>query len=96
MLGEAHFVFNLTDMTKRDAEDVGVEEDDRFSNLRLDDAKTKMGPPVDAKWFERHGEDMVRKFGVEEIGVLVPWVPQTHVGMATQTQKRQLLEYIDV
>ena len=95
MLGEAHFVFNLTDMTKRDAEDVGVEED-RFSYLRLDDAKTKMGPPGDAKWFERHGEDMVRKFGVEEIGVLVPWVPQTHVGMATQTQKRQLLEYIDV
>ena len=85
MLGEAHFVFNLTDMTKRDAEDVGVEED-RFSYLRLDDAKTKMGPPGDAKWFERHGEDMVRKFGVEEIGVLVPWVPQTHVGMATQTQ----------
>ena len=60
MLGEAHFVFNLTDMSKRDAEEMGVEEDDLRSYLRLDDAKTKMGPPNDARWFERHGEDMVR------------------------------------
>ena len=95
MLGEAHFVFNLTDMTKRDAEDVGVEEDDRFSYLRLDDAKTKMGPPVDAKWFERHGEDMVRKFGVEEIGVLVPSVPDLREGKATVADKKKLLEMID-
>ena len=57
MLGEAHFVFNLTDMSKRDAEEMGVEEDDLRSYLRLDDAKTKMGPPNDARWFERHGED---------------------------------------
>jgi hypothetical protein len=95
MLGEAHFVFNLSDMSKRDAEEVGIDEDDRRSYLRLDDAKTKMGPPGDAVWFERHGEDMVRKFDTEEVGVLVPWVPDTTVGMATQTQKRQLLEYID-
>ena len=88
MLGEAHFVFNLTDMSKRDAEEMGVEEDDLRSYLRLDDAKTKMGPPNDARWFERHGEDMVRQFGTEEIGVLVPWVPQNHVVRATQTQKR--------
>ena len=65
MLGEAHFVFNLTDMSKRDAEEMGVEEDDLRSYLRLDDAKTKMGPPVDARWFERHGELMTRKFGVD-------------------------------
>ena len=55
-------------MSKRDAEEVGVDDDDRRSYPRLDVAKHKMGPPTDARWFERHGEDMVRKFGVEEIG----------------------------
>jgi hypothetical protein len=82
-------------MTKRDAEEVGVDDDDRLSYLRLDDAKTKMGPPVDAKWFERHGELMTRKFGVEEIGVLVPWVPDLKEGKATVSDKRRLLELID-
>jgi len=95
MLGEAHFVFNLTDMTKRDAEEVGIEEDDRRSYLRLDDAKHKMGPPTDASWFERHGELMARKIGGEEIGVLVPWAPDTTVGMATQTDMKRLLEFIN-
>ncbi len=95
MLGEAHFVFNLTDMSKRDAEEVGVDEDDRRSYLRLDDAKTKMGPPNDARWFERHGEDMVRTFGVEEIGVLMPWVPDVTEGKATVADKKKLLELID-
>jgi hypothetical protein len=95
MLGEAHFVFNLTDMSKRDAEEMGVEEDDLRSYLRLDDAKTKMGPPNDARWFERHGEDMVRTFGVEEIGVLIPWVPDVTDGKATVADKKKLLELID-
>ena len=81
-------------MSKRDAEDVGVDEDDRFSYLRLDDAKTKMGPPGDAKWFERQGELMARQFGSEEIGVLVPWAPDTTVGMATQTDMKSLLNFI--
>ena len=96
MLGEAHFVFNLTDMSKRDAEEMGVdEEDDLRSYLRLDDAKTKMGPPNDARWFERHGEDMVRTFGVEEIGVLIPWFPDVTDGKATVADKKKLLELID-
>jgi len=95
MLGEAHFVFNLTDMSKRDAEEMGVEEDDLRSYLRLDDAKTKMGPPNDARWFERHGEDMVRTFGVEEIGVLIPWVPDVTDGKATVADKKKLLQMID-
>ena len=54
-----------------------------------------MGPPTDARWFERHGEDMVRKFGVEEIGVLVPWVPDVTDGKATVADKKKLLEMID-
>jgi len=41
MLGEAHFVFNLSDMSARDAEDVGIEEDDRFSYLRLAACRTE-------------------------------------------------------
>ena len=95
MLGEAHFVFNLSDMSKRDAEEVGVDDDDRRSYLRLDDAKTKMGPPVDAKWFERQGELMARQFGSEEIGVLVPWAPDTTVGMATDAVMKSLLNFIN-
>ena len=54
-----------------------------------------MGPPGDAKWFERHSEDIVRKFGVEEIGVLVPWVPDVTDGKATLADKKKLLEMID-
>jgi hypothetical protein len=95
MLGEAHFVFNLSDMSKRYAEEVSVDDDDRRSYLRLDDAKHKMGPPTDARWFERHGEDMVRKFGTEEIGVLVPWKPDVVQGGATLSDKKRLLELID-
>ncbi len=60
-----------------------------------DAAKTKMGPPGDAAWFERHGELMARQFGSEEIGVLVPWAPDTTVGMATQADMKRLLEFID-
>ena len=60
-----------------------------------DAAKTKMGPPGDAAWFERHGELMARQFGSEEIGVLVPWAPDTTVGMATQADKKSLLNFIN-
>ena len=54
-----------------------------------------MGPPTDARWFERHGEDVVRKFGVEKIGVLVPWGPDLRDGKATVANKKKLLEMID-
>ena len=57
--------------------------------------KTIMGPPGNAKWFERHGEDTVRKFGVEENRVLVPWVPDVTDGKATLADKKKLLEMID-
>ena len=38
---------------------------------------------------------MARQFGSEEIGVLVPWTPDTTVGMATDADMKSLLNFIN-
>ena len=55
MQGEAHMVFTLADMTQKEADKLGVLEDDAAWYVRLDDAKSKLAPPSTAHWFEREG-----------------------------------------
>ena len=72
--GEAHCFWTLTNCDEGTGERMGLDTEGgehRFY-IRLDDAKEKMGPPENAKWFQRIGEEMVRGLQTEDIGVLAP------------------------
>lgn len=95
MVGEAHFVFTLADMTSKEADQLGVGDDDRGWFVRLDDAKAKLSAPSSAQWFEREGVEIPRTIGAEEVGVLVPWTPPEdplHVSVAVANEILQVIQ----
>ena len=95
MQGEAHFVFTLADMDNDSQRQFGIDDDAKGRYVRLDDAKSKMAPPSGAKWFQRHGEAMRRSNGdVEDIGILKPWLPPNFRLDITETQRNEILRYV--
>ncbi|HEX6011575.1 MAG TPA: helicase RepA family protein, partial [Geminicoccaceae bacterium] len=70
LVGVARVVQTLFGMCRRDAEEVGLAEEERHRLVRLDDAKANLGPPGGAtRWFRR---EAVAIGNGDEVGVLVP------------------------
>jgi hypothetical protein len=70
LLGVARVVQTLFGMSRRDAEELGLAEEERHRHVRLDDAKANLGPPGGAtRWFRR---EAVAIGNGDEVGVLVP------------------------
>ena len=95
MQGEAHFVYTLADMNSKEAEKLGIADDDKGWYLRLDDAKAKLAPPSGAQWFEREGIEIPRQIGSEEVGALIPWEPPENPLHVTTATALQILNIID-
>ena len=79
--GAARVASTLLTMTQKDAEDLGVDPDDRRWYVRLDDAKASMSPPADATtWFRRVSVELPNSgtglgLSPDHVGVLERWTP---------------------
>jgi hypothetical protein len=77
----------LSTMSERDGEAFGVDADDRWQYVRLDDAKRNMAPAAKAKWFKLdqvelgNTDDPVYPHG-DKVAAIIPWEP-TNVWQAT-------------
>lgn len=70
LVGAARIVITLYEMSKEDAEEFGIPNNERLRYIRLDDAKGNFAlKSPDATWFRREG---VRLVNGEESGVLKP------------------------
>lgn len=79
LINAARIAHTITIMSKKEAEELGIDEDARHYYVRLDSAKANLWAPADgAIWFERVGVDLDNAKGFrpsDEVGVLVPWTP---------------------
>lgn len=77
----------LSTMSEKDAEAFGVDADDRWQYVRLDDAKRNMAPAAKAKWFKLdqvalgNVDDPIYPHG-DKVAAIIPWEP-TNVWQAT-------------
>ena len=70
LVGVARVVETLFPMSERDAEEVGVSDNDRHLYLRLDGAKANLGPTrSEPAWYRRQSVTIANG---DEVGVLVP------------------------
>jgi hypothetical protein len=70
LVGVARIVQTLFGMSRKDAEEVGLTDEERHLYVRLDDAKANLGPPgLATRWFVR---EAVAIGNGDEVGVLVP------------------------
>jgi len=70
----------MTVMTEAEAEQFGIQEDDRLSYVRLDDAKRNMAPAAKAKWFQLRSVKLGNTFDPtypsgDSVGAIVAWKP---------------------
>ena len=70
----------MTVMTPQEAEQFGIQEDDRFSYVRLDDAKRNMAPAAKARWFHLRSVKLGNTFDPtypngDSVGAIAPWQP---------------------
>jgi hypothetical protein len=79
--GAARVASTLLTMSQKDAEDLGVDPDDRRWYVRLDDAKASMSPPADSTvWFKRVSVELPNTgsglgLNPDHVGVLERWTP---------------------
>lgn len=70
LVGVARVVQTLFAMSRKDAEELGLSEEERHLYVRLDEAKANLGPPgIATRWFVR---EAVAIGNGDEVGVLVP------------------------
>jgi hypothetical protein len=92
----------LTEMTERDAERLGVGDAERPWLIRLDDAKNNMSPPAEsAIWFKRKGvllPNGLPPLGADpdNVGVLEPWTPPDVRAPISRHACNQILDDIDL
>jgi hypothetical protein len=70
----------MTVMSAVEAEEFGIQEDDRFAYVRLDDAKRNMAPAAKARWFRLESVSLGNTFDPtypngDSVGVIVAWHP---------------------
>lgn len=77
LVAAARIAHTVATMSKKDAEELGIQDDERRWYVRVDDAKGNMTAPAEnAEWFRRVGVALPNgPFGGDgdEVGVLVPW-----------------------
>lgn len=70
----------MTTMSAAEAEEFGIQEDDRLAYIRLDDAKRNMAPASKAKWFYLRSVQLGNTFDPlypngDSVGAIVAWQP---------------------
>jgi len=100
LIGIARIVSTLFPMSQKEAEALGVTEDQRGNYLRYDDAKTNLNlkSPV-AKWFKK--ESVLLRNATDElpgdyVGVLEPWKPENAFDIMSEPQILEFFRAVDV
>lgn len=78
LIGTARVLNTLFAMTEDEAKVMGIEEQDRPSYLRFDDAKANYSRSIVCRWFRKVSITLPNAGALEpgdEVGVLEPWVP---------------------
>lgn len=70
----------MTVMTAQEAEEFGIDEDDRLAYVRLDDVKRNMAPAAKAKWFRLENVPLGNTFDPtypsgDSVAAIVRWKP---------------------
>jgi hypothetical protein len=70
----------MTVMSASEAEEFGIDDDDRLGYVRLDDAKRNMAPAAKARWFHLSPIKLGNTFDPtypngDSVGAIVPWQP---------------------
>src|ERR1022692_2326315 len=91
---------NRGDLTKEDAEAVGVDQKDRRTYVRVDNAKANLSPgSIDIQWFKftsvpLNNATLEYPKG-DRVGVLDRWTPLDAMHGVTWTAMEQVLDQID-
>ena len=93
----ARLVYTLTTMSSEEADQFGIQPDDRRRFIRVDNAKTNLCPPSAARWFELVGVELDNGNELyphgDEIQVARPWkAPETWTGISTDALNAALDE----
>lgn len=90
----------MTVMAPAEAEQFGVNEDDRFGYVRLDDAKRNMAPAAKARWFHLRSVKLGNTFDPtypngDSVGAIVSWQPpEDELATAPTSELRTVLSVI--
>jgi len=74
----------MTTMSEAEAEQFGIDDDDRLGFVRLDDAKRNMAPAAKARWFQLRSVRLGNTFDPtypngDSVGAVVAWQPPDDV-----------------
>jgi len=89
----------MQSMTEVEAEKLNILPEDRFTYVRVDDAKVNLSPRIDrAKWFKLdtvtlHNETKEYPSG-DHVAAMVPWDPPKLWGQSTVAQIHEILDLI--
>lgn len=77
LVAAARFALALNTMSKDEAERFGIEEEDRRTYFRADNAKSNRAPAGDAEWYRLHSVALGNGWldGGDHLPVAVPWSP---------------------
>lgn len=90
----------MTVMSAAEAEEFGIQEDDRFAYVRLDDAKRNMAPAAKARWFRLESVRLGNTFDPtypngDSVGAIVAWrPPDNELAAAPTTELNTALDAI--
>ncbi|MBT1509475.1 AAA family ATPase [Bradyrhizobium sp. SRL28] len=100
LVGVARIVSTLFVMTKEEAVIYEVEEEERHKYLRFDDAKANQAlVTFAAKWFSKKSITLPNGDDTEppdEVGVLVPWLPEGIFSRITNELANKILDAIAI
>lgn len=90
----------MTTMAAAEAEEFGIDDDDRLSYVRLDDAKRNMAPAGKARWFQLRSIRLGNTFDPmypngDSVGAIVSWQPpDNELATAPTTELNTALDAI--
>jgi len=90
----------MTTMTAAEAEEFGIQDDDRLAYVRLDDAKRNMAPAGKARWFQLRSIRLGNTFDPtypngDSVGAIVAWhPPDNELDTAPTTELNTALDAI--
>jgi|GEM_PF-5714257 len=100
LVASARNMFTLLSMTKNDAEEFGIADDERHKFVRLDDAKQNLSERSDGKgrWFRKHSYSLnngTENQAGDSVGVLRPVYLKKQDGLPDADTCKEILKEVD-
>ena len=100
LVNASRLVKTVSRMTKAEAEEFGIGEEERRQLIRLDDAKLNIAPPADeTQWFKLIGVDIGNSDpdypAGDNVQTVEPWTPPNIWGDMTTERSNRILDQIE-